>query len=326
MMKIPSLMIVVPCYNEIEVIETTTRILIRKIQLLSEQNLINRNSMICYVDDGSTDGTWDKIVYLAKKYINVKGMALSKNQGHQNALLAGLMENIGKADIFISIDADLQDDIDVFDDMILRYAEGNDIVYGVRKNRKSDSVFKRMTAQGFYRILNFLGGKTIYNHADFRLMSNRALEALSRYNEVNIYLRGLVPLLGYKSSCVYYDRKKRQAGESKYPLNKMIALAVEGITSLSVRPIRMITGVGILCFLFSIVYLIYSLLQHFKGATLDGWTTIVASLWGIGGLILLSLGILGEYVGKIYLEVKQRPRYIVKECVGEECCVRAEER
>lgn len=307
------LFLVVPCYNEEEVLGETSRRLSEKLRSLISGGKISEKSRVLFVDDGSKDDTWNIISRLSGSDEIFEGVKLSRNEGHQNALLAGLMTAMDKCDMSISLDADLQDDIDAIDEMVDRFREGADIVYGVRSKRKTDSAFKRMTAEGFYKLMNALGAETVYNHADFRLMSRRALEALSSFGEVNLFLRGIVPMIGYRVEVVYYERSERLAGESKYPLAKMISFALQGITSLSIKPIRMITGLGFFIFLISIVVLIYIIAGHFAGHTIPGWSTTVISVWAIGGLIMISLGIIGEYIGKIYLETKHRPRYFIEE-------------
>ena len=309
---------VIPCYNEQEVLRETASRLKAKIGTLRQNGAVSEGSRIVFVNDGSKDSTWEIIKELHKEDPVFSGIDLSRNRGHQNALLAGLMTVRSYCDMAISMDADLQDDIDACDEMIRKYNEGCDIVYGVRSARTTDSVFKRATAEGFYHIMDRMGAGTVYNHADYRLMSRRALEALSEFREVNLFLRGIVPMIGFKTDVVTYARAERFAGESKYPLKKMISFAMEGITSLSTRPIQLITGMGIFIFLVSIGMLIYSLVRHAMGATIVGWTFLAVTVWGIGGLILLALGIIGEYVGKIYLEVKMRPRYIVAEYLDSE--------
>lgn len=307
------LYLVIPCYNEEEVLPETAARLKEKLCSLMGQNRIDPGSRIIFVNDGSRDRTWEIIRGLHEQDRIFGGINLSRNRGHQNALLAGLMTVRDCADMVISMDADLQDDIHAIDGMIDKYMEGTDIVYGVRSSRKKDTFFKKATAEGFYKLMNVMGANTVFNHADYRLMSRRALEGLAQYGEVNLFLRGIVPMIGYSADVVYYERGERFAGESKYPLGKMLSFAVEGITSLSTKPIRMITGLGFLIFLVSIGMLIYSLVRHFTGATIVGWTTLMVSVWAIGGLILLSLGVVGEYIGKIYLETKARPRFIVEE-------------
>lgn len=307
------LYIVVPCYNEEEVIKITSQQLLDKLNELSKLNKISSESRILFVNDGSTDLTWSIIVKLARQDKHFIGISQSRNRGHQSSLLAGLMEVKDKADVVISIDCDGQDDLNAINEMIDRYHEGYDIVYGVRKNRESDTWFKRNTAQAFYKILNWLGAETVYNHADYRLTSSRVLKELSDYNEVNIYLRGLFPLIGFHSTTVEYDRHERLAGKSHYPLGKMINLAVNGITNLSIKPIRIITTAGILVSIISFFVIIWVLVGLVKGTTVQGWASTLGILSLIGGLQLLSLGIIGEYIGKIYMEVKNRPRYIISD-------------
>lgn len=307
------LYLVIPCYNEEEVLAETSARLKKKMYDLIEKNKIDQKSRVIFVNDGSGDSTWELISMLHQQDKLFGGINLSRNRGHQNALLAGLMTVKNYADMVISMDADLQDDIDAIDEMIDKYSQGIDIVYGVRSSRAKDTFFKKATAEGFYKIMNSMGANTVFNHADYRLMSKRALEGLSQFEEVNLFLRGIVPMIGYPTDVVYYERGERFAGESKYPFGKMLSFAIEGITSLSTKPIRMITFLGFFIFLVSIGILIYSLVRHFMGATIVGWTTLMVSVWGIGGLILLSLGVVGEYIGKIYLETKARPRYIVEQ-------------
>ena len=306
------LSIVVPCYNEEEMLPITFESLRNKLKELIEKGKISPESFLLFIDDGSKDKTWELIDNENKVHKEVRGLKLAGNVGHQFALTAGLIFAKDICDIAISIDADLQDDIDVFEEMVDKYHEGNDIVYGVRNKRKTDSIFKRVTAQGFYRVMNFFGAKTIYNHADFRLMSKRALEQFSKYSEENLYLRGIVPLIGYKTECVYYDRKVRVAGKSKYPLRKMIALAVEGITSFSVKPIRYIVLLGFISVLLSLAAFVYALVSYFLKAVEPGWTSLIVSIWFLGGVQLISIGLIGEYIGKIYMEVKRRPRYNIE--------------
>ena len=312
------LYVVIPCYNEEEVLPETSNRLKEKMESLIKEGLISSDSRVCFVNDGSKDKTWEMISALHNENPLFSGINLSRNRGHQNALLAGLMTVMDRADMVISMDADLQDDINAMDEMIKKYHEGVDVVYGVRSSRAKDTFFKKATAEGFYKLMNSMGANTVFNHADYRLLSKRALEGLAGFNEVNLFLRGIVPMIGYKSDVVFYERGERFAGESKYPLSKMLAFAVEGITSLSIKPIRLITGLGFFVFAMSIVILIYSLVRHFTGATIQGWTTLMVSIWAIGGLILLSLGVVGEYVGKIYLETKGRPRFIIESFLDEE--------
>ena len=306
------LSIVVPCYNEEEMLPITFESLRNKLKELIEKGKISPESFLLFIDDGSKDKTWELIDNENKVHKEVRGLKLAGNVGHQFALTAGLIFAKDICDISISIDADLQDDIDVFEEMVDKYHEGSDIVYGVRNKRKTDSIFKRVTAQTFYRVMNFFGAKTIYNHADFRLMSKRALEQFSKYSEENLYLRGIVPLIGYKTEKVYYDRKVRVAGKSKYPLRKMLALAIEGITSFSVKPIRYIVLLGFLSVFLSIAAFVYALVSYFLKTVEPGWTSLIVSIWFLGGVQLISIGLIGEYIGKIYMEVKRRPRYNIE--------------
>ena len=307
--KKPQLAIVVPCYNEEEMLPITFESLRNKLSDLISKGKISPDSFLLFVDDGSKDKTWELIENENKIHKEVRGLKLAGNVGHQFALTAGLNFAKDICDMSISIDADLQDDIEVFDEMVDLYHEGNDIVYGVRNKRKTDTFFKRFTAQSFYRLMNFFGAKTIYNHADFRLMSKRALEQFYKYKEENLYIRGIVPLIGYKTACVYYDRKVRVAGESKYPLKKMLALAIEGITSFSVKPIRYIILLGVISVFLSMAALIYALISFIFLTVEPGWTSLIVSIWFLGGVQLISIGLIGEYIGKIYMEVKGRPRY-----------------
>lgn len=311
------LYLVIPCYNEEEVLADTAGKLDKKMKELMAEGLIDVKSRIIFVNDGSMDLTWKIIEDLHNKDTLFGGINLTRNRGHQNALLAGLMTVKDDADIVISLDADLQDDINVFDEMLRKNNEGYDVIYGVRNDRKKDSFFKRHTAQMFYKLTNKLGGDLIYNHADFRLMSRRALEGLAQFEEVNLFLRGIVPLIGYPSTIVEYERKERLAGKSKYPLRKMMNFAIEGITSLSIKPMRFVTGMGIFVFLVSIAMMIYAFVSYFTGRVVAGWTSILISVWAIGGMVLLGLGIVGSYIGKIYLETKKRPRYIVEKYINE---------
>lgn len=308
-----TLYIVIPCFNEEAVLRETAKRIGFKINKLIASGKISEDSKVLFVNDGSGDSTWDIIAELHSMNKLYYGVNLSRNRGHQNALLAGLMVAKEKADMVISMDADLQDDINAIDEMIDKYHEGNDIVYGVRNKRETDTLFKRVTAELFYKLMKALGAETVYNHADYRLMSRRALTGLSDFKEVNLFLRGIVPLIGYKSDIVYYERSERFAGESKYPLKKMIAFALEGITSLSVKPIRMVTIMGFFIFVISLFMLIYSLIQKFTGNVVEGWSSLIVSIWAIGGAIILSIGVIGEYIGKIYLETKARPKYIIEE-------------
>ena len=307
--SIPCLWLVVPCYNEEDVLPKSCPKLADKLKRMIESGICSKDSRILFVDDGSQDSTWQLLEGYHRDNTYVNALKLSRNRGHQNALLAGLMEAKKYCDCAVSMDCDLQDDIEVLDEFMAKFSEGCDIVYGVRGNRKSDSAFKRKTAQGFYRFMSFLGAETVYNHADYRLMSRRALEALGEYKEVNLFLRGIVPLIGFKSATVEYSRGKRAAGESKYPFRKMLSFAVEGITSFSIKPIKFIAGLGILISALSVLGLLYALISKWTGNAQQGWTAIVASIWLIGGIQLFCLGIIGEYIGKIYTEVKGRPKY-----------------
>ena len=309
----PVLYIAVPCYNEEEVINQTIDVLTKKLKQLIKKKLIDSNSKIYFINDGSRDRTWEIIKDSRAKNSFISGISLSRNRGHQNALLAGLMTSKEYADIVVSMDADLQDDVEVVDDMILEYNKGSQVVYGVRSSRKKDSFFKRWTAQGFYKFMKVLGVDIVYNHADYRLMSKSALDALEQFDEVNIFLRGMIPLVGFKSSNVYYERKERAAGTSKYPLKKMLSLALDGITSFSVKPLKIIANLGFIMLLLSIAVLIYSIVRKICGLTVSGWTFIVISIWFVGAIQILFLGIIGEYIGKIYSETKKRPKYIIEE-------------
>ena len=312
-----NLYVVIPCYNEEEVLEKTKKVLETKMTDLIRKKKINKQSKVIFINDGSKDKTWDLIQKFYEEDKLFGGINLSRNRGHQNALLAGLLTVKDDADIVISMDADLQDDIEVMDEMIEKRNHGADIVYGVRNSRKKDSFFKRTTAQGFYQVMRMLGVDVIYNHADYRLTSKRVLDSLADYQEVNLFLREIFPLIGFKSDIVYYERGERAAGESKYPLKKMLNFAWDGITSFSVRPIRLILNIGILILVLSILMILYSIIQKVLGNTVDGWTFIVCSLWLLGGIQMLSLGVIGEYIGKIYSETKARPRYIIDKYIVE---------
>ncbi len=312
------LYLVIPCYNEEEVLPETAKRLKGKLSSLVQAGKIHPDSRIVFVNDGSRDKTWEIIQELHGEDIVFSGINLSRNRGHQNALLAGLMTVKDHADMVISMDADLQDDINAVDAMVDKYLDGFDIVYGVRSSRAKDTFFKKATAEGFYKLMNVMGANTVFNHADYRLMSRRALDGLAEFGEVNLFLRGVVPMIGYPCDIVYYERGERFAGKSKYPFGKMLSFAIEGITSLSTKPIRMITGLGFFIFIVSIGMLIYSIVRHFMGATIVGWTTLMVSVWAIGGLILLSLGVVGEYIGKIYLETKARPRFLIEQFLHED--------
>ncbi len=317
-MRPNTLYIVVPCYNEEAVLPETARRLRAKLEALIAAGQVSPQSRVLFVNDGSKDKTWALIEELHGACSLFSGVDLSRNRGHQNALLAGLMTARERCDLAISMDADLQDDVDAVDAMVEKYHAGCDVVYGVRSARRKDSFFKRFTAEAFYRLMNALGAETVFNHADYRLMSKAALDGLSEFKEVNLFLRGIVPLIGYTTATVEYERGERFAGESKYPLKKMVAFALEGITSLSTKPIRLITGLGFLVFLVSLVMLIVFIVQWALGMTVQGWASVVCSVWAIGGLILLALGVVGEYVGKIYLETKARPRFLIREVLDEQ--------
>lgn len=306
------LYLVIPCYNEEEVLMSTSKALKQKMNDLIKEKKIDKKSKVMFVDDGSKDSTWNIIDKLHSEDDLFAGVKLSGNRGHQFALLAGLMEAKKSADAVISMDADLQDDINVIDKMVEEYNKGNEIVYGVRSSRSKDTFFKRTTAQAFYKLMRFLGVNIVYNHADCRLMSKRALDELENYREVNLFLRGIVPLIGFQNSIVYYERGKREAGVSKYPLKKMLTFAADGITSFSVKPLRLILAIGIIILIISIFIMLYALIVKILGHTVAGWTFLTISIWFIGGLQMISIGIIGEYIGKIYNETKRRPRYIIE--------------
>ena len=312
-MKPPVLYIVVPCYNEEEVLPTTSGMFLKKIQDLAAEGKIAENSRILFVNDGSRDRTWDIITSLSQQDPHFQGIAQSRNRGHQNAVLAGLMECMDRCDITISIDCDGQDDINAMDNMVDAYLDGCEIVYGVRAARDTDTFFKRFTAQSFYKLLNAMGAEVVYNHADYRLMSSRVLHEFAKFKEVNLYLRGMVPMVGFKSTCVAYDRHERIAGKSHYPLSKMLGLAFDGINSLSVKPIRLITLFGLLVSLISFIGIIWVLITALTGHSVAGWASNVCIVCFMGGIQSMFLGVIGEYIGKIYLETKARPRYIISE-------------
>ena len=309
----PILYIVIPCYNEQEVLPITAPQFLAKINELVKLDKIDDKSRVMFVNDGSKDDTWNIIKDLAKQDEHYVGITQSRNRGHQNAVLAGLMEAKELCDITISIDCDGQDDINAMNEMVDAYADGCEIVYGVRSKRDTDTFFKRFTAESFYKLLNSMGAEVVFNHADYRLVSSRVLNEFANYKEVNIFLRGMFPLVGFKSTSVYYERNERIAGESHYPLSKMLSLAFDGITSLSIKPIRMITGFGVFVAFISLVLIVYSIVQHFLGNTLGGWTSTMIAVCFLGGIQLISLGVIGEYVGKTYMETKHRPRYIISE-------------
>ena len=311
--KIPSLYIVIPCYNEEEVLPITSKLFLEKIHQLVSAGKITDDSRVLFVNDGSKDRTWEIIQQLAAEDKHYIGICQSRNRGHQNAVLAGLMEAKDRCDITISIDCDGQDDINAMDDMVEEYLNGCEVVYGVRSKRETDTFFKRFTAEGFYKLLNWMGAEVVYNHADYRLISSRVLQEFQNFKEVNIFLRGMIPLVGFKSTSVYYERAERIAGESHYPLKKMLALAFDGITSLSVKPIRMITSFGLLVAVLSFIGILWAVVATLLGHTVAGWSSMICIVCFIGGIQMLCLGVIGEYIGKIYLETKHRPRYIISE-------------
>lgn len=325
MEQAPVLAIVIPCFNEAEVLPATSPAFRAKIEELVGLGMVSERSYVLFVDDGSSDATWSVIEGLAADGGVFRGIKLSCNRGHQNALLAGLMEVRGKCDISISIDCDGQDDIDAMNKMVEAYLDGAEVVYGVRSSRKTDTAFKRGSAQAFYKLLSSMGAETVYNHADYRLLSNKVLDALSQFEEVNLFLRGMVPLVGFNSTSVYYERHERVAGESHYPLRKMIALAVDGITSLSVKPIRLITLLGITVSIVSFIGVIWAIVTALMGNSVAGWASLVCVLCLLSGVQLLSIGVIGEYVGKTYLETKHRPRFIVSQHTGFDDVPRADE-
>ena len=312
-MMLPVLNIVIPCYNEQEVLPVSAPLFLNKLQELIAQGLCAENSRILFVNDGSRDNTWQIIRELCAADGHFTGICLSRNRGHQNALLAGLMTARQSADVTISIDCDGQDDINAMDEMLRQFHDGCDVVYGVRSKRETDTFFKRFTAESFYKLMKWLGVDSVYNHADYRLLSRRALDGLAQYREVNLFLRGMVPLVGFKSTSVYYERYERIAGESHYPLKKMLAFAFDGITSLSVKPIRLITALGLLISLAGFLAIIWAIVQAVLGNVVAGWASTVCIVCFMGGIQLLCLGVIGEYVGKIYSEVKRRPRFIIRE-------------
>ena len=311
--EMPILYIVVPCYNEEKVLPHTNPMFVEKIEQLVKKEEIHPLSKIMYVNDGSKDRTWDLIESYAKSISYVVGVSQSRNRGHQSSVLAGMYEAIQFADIVITIDADGQDDINCMDKMVSEYKSGSEIVYGVRDNRDTDSTFKRITAEGFYKVLRLFGAEVVFNHADYRLVSKRFLKELEKFTEVNLFLRGLMPLIGFKYSCVSYKRHERIAGESHYPLSKMLGLAMDGITSLSIKPIRLITSIGVLTSIYSFLLIIWTVWSKFSGTAVAGWASTYAIVSLLGGVQLISLGVIGEYVGKIYLETKRRPRYIISD-------------
>lgn len=311
------LYLVVPCYNEEEVLDETAKQLSRKMESLADNGKISDASRILFVNDGSKDQTWMIISRLHEEYKFVSGLNLSRNRGHQNAVLAGLMYAKEHADVAISLDADLQDDVNAIDEMVDKYYAGNDVVYGVRSSRKKDTFFKKTTAEGFYKIMGWMGVDIVFNHADYRLMSKRVLDQLENYKEVHLFLRGMIPLIGYPSDTVYYERNERFAGESKYPLKKMLAFAFDGISSFSVKPIRFIVWLGFFVFFVSLIMLVYSVVRHVMGHTVLGWSSLIVSIWALGGLQLLAIGVIGEYIGKVYMETKARPKYAIQDILDD---------
>ncbi len=309
----PTLYVIIPCYNEEEVLPITAPQFLEQLNKMQEQELISKKSKIMFVNDGSRDKTWDIIKDLSEKNPAFCGIAQSRNRGHQNAVLAGLMEAKDKCDITISIDCDGQDDITAMEQMVKEYHNGCDVVYGVRSSRETDTFFKRFTAESFYKFLNFMGAEVVFNHADYRLISSRVLKEFANFKETNLFLRGMIPLVGFKHTSVFYSRSERIAGESHYPLKKMIALAVDGITSLSVKPLRLISSLGFIISIISFIGVIWAVVSHIIGNTVAGWASTVSVICFMGGIQLICLGVIGEYIGKIYMEVKQRPRYIISE-------------
>ena len=314
----PVLYIIIPCYNEEKVLPITAPMFLKKIQDLSAAGKISQDSRVLFVNDGSKDNTWNIIKDLSKADPHYIGICQSRNRGHQNAVLAGLMEAKDKCDITISIDCDGQDDINAMDAMVDAYLDGCEVVYGVRSKRDTDTFFKRFTAEGFYKLMNWMGAEVVFNHADYRLISSRVLQEFANFKEVNIFLRGMIPLVGFKSTSVYYERAERIAGESHYPLKKMLALAFDGITSLSVKPIRMITGFGVTVSILSFLGVLWALISQLTGSTVSGWASTMCVICFMGGVQLVCLGVIGEYVGKIYMETKRRPRYIISERTWED--------
>lgn len=309
----PVLYIVIPCYNEEKVLPITSKLFLEELKKLMGNNKVSPQSRILFVNDGSRDKTWEIILNLSKEDEHFSGISLSRNRGHQNAVLAGLMDSKDKCDITISIDCDGQDDITAMEEMVDKYAEGCEVVYGVRSSRKRDTFFKRFTAESFYKLLNSMGAEVVFNHADYRLISSRVLDEFAEFKEVNLFLRGMIPLVGFKSTSVYYERHERLAGESHYPLRKMLALAFDGITSLSIKPLSLITGLGLIVSLISFIGVLYAVIAYFRGDAVSGWTSMTCIICMLGGIQLVSLGVIGQYIGKIYMESKHRPRYIISE-------------
>ncbi|MBE6671119.1 MAG: glycosyltransferase family 2 protein [Ruminococcaceae bacterium] len=314
----PTLYIVIPCYNEEAVLPITAPLFLQQLQKMQSMDLVSDESKIMFVNDGSKDNTWNIIRSLSEDNNSYIGISQSRNRGHQNAVLAGLMESMNKCDITISIDCDGQDDLGAMENMVKEYLSGSEVVYGVRSSRKTDTFFKKTTAEGFYKLLNLMGAEVVFNHADYRLISAKVLKEFANFKEVNLFLRGMIPLVGFKSSSVYYERKERMAGESHYPLSKMLALAFDGITSLSIKPLRMISAMGIIISIISFIGVIWAVISNLMGNAIAGWASTVAIICFMGGIQLVCLGVIGEYIGKIYLEVKNRPRYIISEKTYEE--------
>lgn len=312
-MKKPTLYIVIPCYNEEKVLPITSKLFLDELQMLIANGKISPDSKILFVNDGSRDSTWDIIVNLSKANRHFSGISQSRNRGHQNAVLAGLMDSKDKCDITISIDCDGQDDIAVMGVMVEQYLKGYEVVYGVRSKRDTDTFFKRFTAESFYKLLNVMGAEVVFNHADYRLISSRVLDEFSEFKEVNLFLRGMIPLVGFKSTSVYYERHERIAGESHYPLSKMLALAFDGITSLSIKPLSLITCLGLVVSVVSFIGVLYAVIAYFRGNAVSGWASMICIMCALGGIQLISLGVIGQYIGKIYMETKHRPRYIISE-------------
>lgn len=313
----PTLYIVIPCFNEEKVLPITSKQFLEELQLLMNKGKISRDSKILFVNDGSRDSSWDIILKLAQENNHFSGICLSRNQGHQNALLAGLMDARDKCDITISIDCDGQDDISAMEEMVNQYLNGYELVYGVRSKRDSDTFFKRFTAESFYKLLNAMGVEVLFNHADYRLLSSLVLDELAEFKEVNLFLRGLIPLVGFKSTSVYYERHERAAGESHYPLKKMLSLAFDGITSFSIKPLSMITCLGLIVSVASFLGILYAVIAYFRGDAVSGWASMTCIICALGGIQLISLGVIGQYIGKLYMESKHRPRYIISERTDE---------
>ena len=316
-MKKPTLFIIIPCYNEEKVLPITSKQFLEELQTLIDTDKISQDIKILFVNDGSQDSTWDIIVNLSKENEHFSGISQSRNRGHQNAVLAGLMDSRDKCDITISIDCDGQDDIAAMGKMVDQYLDGYEVVYGVRSKRDTDTFFKRFTAESFYKLLNAMGAEVTFNHADYRLISSRVLDEFAEFKEVNLFLRGMVPLVGFKSTSVYYERHERIAGESHYPLSKMLSLAFDGITSLSIKPLRLITCLGLAVSIISFIGVLYAVIAYFRGDAVSGWASMICIMCALGGIQLISLGVIGQYIGKIYMETKHRPRYIISERTDE---------